>query len=210
MKRHIALRAIVLGLLAVALAVPAGPPARAQTAAGQLSVIEVADLQYMREEEKLGYDVSVALYAKWGTPVFSATLDADAVHVETLRTLLERFGLQDLAASNGPGVFTNPTLADRYNALMEEGSASLAEALNAGGAMGETEILDLEKSIAETDQPEVRVVYQNLLRDSHDELRAFVSNLKTHTGETYVPRYLSQSVYDAIVGYPAPLSGPRP
>ncbi len=35
-----------------------------------LSAIETADLQFMREEEKLAHDVYAALYAKWQTPVF--------------------------------------------------------------------------------------------------------------------------------------------
>ena len=64
----------------------------------------------------------------------------------------------------------------------------------------EIDILDLEKYIAQTDHADIQLVYENLLKGSQNHLRAFVSTLQRQTGETYQPQYLSQDVYDAIVG----------
>jgi len=39
----------------------------------------------------------------------------------------------------------------------------------------------------------------NLMNGSYNHLQAFVSTLKTQTGETYQPQYLSAEVYQAII-----------
>jgi hypothetical protein len=53
--------------------------------------------------------------------------------------------------------------------------------------------------LTETDNADIERVYQNLLAGSKNHLRAFVTNLKAPTGETYAPQYLGQAAYDAIV-----------
>ena len=82
---------------------------------------------------------------------------------------------------------------------MAQGSKSVADALKVGAAIEEIDIRDLQKRLAETDNADIERVYNSLLAGSENHLRAFVSNLKTQTGETYAPQYLSQTAYNAIV-----------
>ena len=103
------------------------------------------------------------------------------------------------SAGNARGVFTDPELQALYDQLVAQGSESLSSALRVGAAIEEIDILDLEERLAQTAQPDIVQVYQNLLAGSSNHLRAFVSVLEQQTGETYQPQYLSQTVFDEIL-----------
>ncbi len=71
------------------------------------------------------------------------------------------------------------------------------------------EILDLKKHLAKTDNEDVKLVYENLMKGSMNHLRAFMRNLEKY-GVTYEPQYLSadfnilrisspSSLFDAVV-----------
>jgi hypothetical protein len=166
---------------------------------GDLSADESAALSYMREEEKLAHDVYVQLYEKWGLRVFQNISQSEQAHTDAIKALIDRYGLQD-PVSSSVGVFTNPDLQALYNDLVARGSQSLAEALKVGAAIEEIDILDLEKSLAQTDNADIQQVFNNLMNGSYNHLRAFVSNLGAQTGETYQPQYLSAETYQSIIG----------
>jgi hypothetical protein len=166
---------------------------------GDLSEDESAALLYMREEEKLAHDVYVTLYEQWGLRVLSNISQSEQTHSEAVKILLDRYELDDPASSQ-VGVFTNPELQALYHQLIARGSQSLAEAIQVGGAIEEIDILDLQERLAQTDNADIQQVFNNLLNGSYNHLRAFVSTLKTQTGETYLPQYLSAEAYQAIVG----------
>jgi hypothetical protein len=120
------------------------------TASGDLSEAEVSALVYMREEEKLAHDVYMTLYATWGLPIFQNISVSEQAHTAAVKTLIERYGLQDPAQAT-VGAFTNPDLQALYNELVARGSQSLSEALKVGAAIEEIDILDLQERLAETD-----------------------------------------------------------
>ncbi len=169
-------------------------------ATGTLSEAEIEGILYMREEEKLAHDVYLALYDKWGLPIFQNIANSEQTHTEAVKTLIDRYGLQDPAAGQAAGLFANAELQGLYNQLVAEGSQSLAGALRTGGAIEEIDILDLEKHIAQTDQADIKLVYENLTKGSQNHLRSFAATLQTQTGTVYEPQYLSQAAYEAIVG----------
>lgn len=68
---------------------------------------------------------------------------------------------------------------------MTQGSQSLADALKVGVAIEEIDILDLQTRLAQTDNADIELVYGNLLKGSHNHLRAFTSTLQRQTGEMY-------------------------
>lgn len=177
------------------------------TQTGTLSGAEVDALLYMREEEKLAHDVYLTLYQQWQLPVFQNIASSEQVHMDSIKTLLDRYDLQD-PATGAAGVFTNPTLQNLYNQLVVQGSQSLAEALKVGAAIEEIDILDLEQSIAQASQPDIALVYENLLNGSQNHLRSFVSMLQNQTGETYQPQYMSQEAYQSILGASTQRGGP--
>jgi hypothetical protein len=168
-----------------------------------LSVDEIADLLFMREEEKLARDVYLTLYDQWQMPVFQNIAGSEQTHMDALLILIDQYGLQDPAAGKDVGVFTDPSLQTLYDQLIAAGSKSLAGALVAGATIEEVDILDLQGSLAKTANADIIPVYQNLLTGSENHLRAFASSLERQTGETYQPQYLSQEAYAAIVSGPA-------
>lgn len=165
----------------------------------ELSAEEIEALLYMREEEKLAHDVYVTLYERWGLPIFQNISQSELSHTNSIKTLLDRFGLTDPASSE-IGVFTNAELQDLYNDLVARGEQSLAEALKTGAAIEEIDILDLERDLALINQADIRQVFQNLLQGSENHLRAFVSNLSSQTGEVYQPQYMPAEQYQTIIG----------
>jgi hypothetical protein len=173
--------------------------ALAATTPGDLSSEEAAGLIFMREEEKLAHDVYVKLYELWGLSVFQNIARSEQTHTDAIKNLLDRYGLDDPAAGNGVWVFDNPDLQALYNTLIAQGSTSLADALKVGTAIEEIDILDLEEHLAQADNADIRLVYENMEQGSENHLRAFVSSLQNQTGEVYQPRYLSQEAYDAIM-----------
>lgn len=166
---------------------------------GVLSDEEIDGLIFMREEEKLARDVYLTLYDYWGLPLFQNISQAEQTHTDSVKTLLDNYGIEDPVVNDQIGVFTNPDLQSLYNQLIEQGSVSVSEALKVGAAIEEIDILDLEERLNQTDNADIQQVYNNLLSGSSNHLRAFVSNLERQTGETYVPQFMSQDAYNAII-----------
>lgn len=175
--------------------------------AGDLSDEEIEGILFMREEEKLAQDVYRALYDLWGQPVFQNIASSEQAHMDAIKTLIDRYDLDDPAAGNDVGEFTDTVLQELYDQLVVEGSESLASALRVGAAIEEIDILDLQERMAETDAADVQHVYENLMRGSRNHLRAFASTLERQAGETYEPEYLSQETYDEIISGAAETGG---
>lgn len=163
---------------------------------GELTRAEVDGLLFMIEEEKLAVDVYSALDEKWDMRVFENIGRAELTHQAAVKRLLDRYSLQD--PRMGEGEFANETLQDLYNDLLAQGSVSVRDALMAGAAIEEIDILDLEEYMAQTDNEDILLVYANLLRGSENHLRAFVNNLDRQRVE-YTPQYLSEEEYRSIM-----------
>ena len=183
---------------------PAASPAQAEAGTAvldipvsEMSADEAASLLYMREEEKLARDVYTALYAIWGQPSFQNIAASEQQHTEQVKLLLERYALTDPALE--PGQFTDPALQALYDQLAAQGSASLADALKVGAAIEEIDILNLQTRLAQTDNADIQLVYNNLMSGSYSHLQAFTGVLAQQTGEVYQPQYLSAEAYQSII-----------
>lgn len=199
----------IAGLLSLTLLVGFTPfPAAAQTGtpvvtvpAAALSEADADGILFMREEEKLARDVYLTLYDAWGLRVFQNISRSEQTHMDAVATLIDRYGLTDPASSE-IGVFTNPDLQQLYDDLVAQGSQSLEDALLVGTAIEEIDILDLQERLDQTDQADIQIVYNSLMRGSRNHLRAFTTTWQRQTGETYQPQYLDQATYDDIVSSP--------
>jgi hypothetical protein len=169
---------------------------------------EISTLQFMREEEKLARDVYLALFDIWGLQIFNNIARAEQTHADAVKTLIDHYGITDNFSSEY-GVFINPDLQALYAQLVAQGSQSLGDAIKAGAAIEEIDIIDLEESLADTDKADIIRVYQNLLKGSNNHLRAFVSTLARQTGEVYAPQYMSTEAYSEIVPATTPTGNPR-
>jgi hypothetical protein len=164
-----------------------------------LTDIEKEGILFMREEEKLARDVYLTfneLYVT--TPVFSNIADSEQRHMDAIKTLIVKYGLEDPTEGKDIGEFTNQELQQLYHSLISAGSGSLISALEVGAEIEEIDIIDLKEYISQTDKIDIIGIYQNLLKGSENHLRAFVRNLKNR-GETYTPRHLSQEEFDDII-----------
>jgi len=160
-------------------------------AAAVLSEGEINSLTYMREEEKLARDVYLYLHDKWGSRIFDNISVSEQTHMDAIKTLLDRYGLDDPAAGNDLGVFDNPELQALYTQLIEGGSGSLIAALKVGVFIEITDISDLTVGIAETERRDIEKVYTNLRKGSQNHWDAFCSNL-VKLGEACEPYELPE------------------
>jgi hypothetical protein len=168
--------------------------------AGTLSAEEEADLLFIREEEKLARDVYAVLYEQWQVPVFANIGSAEQTHMDSVGVLIDRYGLED-PVQDEAGMFTNVEIQGLYDTLTAEGEASEVAALRVGAQIEEIDLVDIQEASNRTDKPDIRLVYDNLMRGSRNHLRAYVGNLEMR-GETYEPIVLSQEEFEEIVGTP--------
>ncbi len=159
---------------------------------------EADALAYMREEEKLARDVYLALYETWNIPVFNNIARSEAQHMDSIKLLLDRYGLEDPAADSAPGVFENPELQKLYDSLTEEGRSSIVAALNIGATIEDLDIKDLQDALAESDNKDIGILYQNLMKGSRNHLRSFLRQLDREN-ESYEAQFISQDYLEKVI-----------
>jgi hypothetical protein len=163
-----------------------------------LSETELQGLRYMREEEKLARDVYSTLYDQWSLPIFANIAQSEQTHTEAVRDLLEKYQIADPVTDDSIGVFTNPDLQQLYTDLTASGATSVEEALRVGALIEDLDLFDLAQEIKNTNNQDIVLVYQNLMRGSRNHMRSFISQLDAR-GESYTPQHISQSEFDEIV-----------
>lgn len=189
--------------VAIALAGAVNLPAQAKspraTSPGNvtLSADEADTLQFLREEEKLARDVYITLHAQWGSNVFANISDSEQQHMDAIKVLLDKYGIDDPALPR-VGEFNNDDLQGAYNVLVARGSQSLLEALRVGGFIEELDIGDLDDAIAATKRTDILNVYDSLQCGSGNHLRAFGGQLVNRTG-AYEAQIMTQDEVDAIL-----------
>ena len=171
-----------------------------------LSEVEIADLTFMREEEKMAHDVYAELYQYFkeaGTEliILANITVSEQRHMDAMLSLLDTYNLDDPAADLGPGEFDNTVLAALYENLVSDseanetllgeptsgGKVSPEAALYIGAWIEERDMIDILHAIANTSSADIVGVYTNLLCGSREHLRAFVKRLGV---ETYEPQLL--------------------
>ena len=167
----------------------------------ELSLEEELGLIKMREEEKLARDVYATLYDIWKKPVFKNISQSEQRHMNAVKVLIDKYGLVDPVSDPTVGIFTDPEFTALYIALVDQGSASLVDALIVGATIEDLDIYDLQEFLAQTDNKDITAVYENLLRGSRNHLRAFTYLLSLN-GETYKAQYISQEELEAIITSP--------
>jgi hypothetical protein len=137
-----------------------------------LTEAEKATMLFLREEEKLARDVYIVMYEQWKSAVFANISVSEQRHMDAIKRLIDKYGLQD-SASSEIGVFNNQELQLLYNELIAKGEQSQLDAFEVGVLIEETDISDLQAAIAETSKADLDTVYGNLLSGSENHLSAF-------------------------------------
>ena len=163
--------------------------------------VERADLVFMIEEEKLARDVYRALDDLWGLRAFRNIAGAEQSHMNAVATLLDKYDIENPVVGAPRGAFDDPALQQLHDELLEQGSASLIDALIVGATIEDLDIQDLEVRLERTDNEDVRTVFQNLQKGSRNHLRAFAGLLE-QSGMPYEPQYISIDAFELVVGSP--------
>jgi hypothetical protein len=163
-----------------------------------LSESERAGLLLMREEEKLARDVYNALVATWTLPLFGNIAESESAHMASVKVLLDRYGIADPVGRDIPGKFENGELQKLYDTLVAQGSRTLDEATKVGATVEDLDIKDLMDLIDSSDNDDIRIVYQNLLKGSRNHLRSFAGRLGDWRTD-YQPQFISAELYRKIM-----------
>ena len=163
-----------------------------------LSALEKEGLMKMREEEKLARDVYQVLYDKWGHQVFSNIARSEQQHMDAMGALLKKYNLQDPIVDPSVGVFTDQELQKLYTSLVTQGEKSQIEAFKVGATIEDLDIKDLYDLIEQTDNTDIRIVYQNLAKGSRNHMRAFNNQLSLN-GVIYQAQFLSTAQINDII-----------
>ena len=166
-----------------------------------LSAEEELGLTLMREEEKLARDVYLELYDKWKLNVFQNIARSEQQHMDAVKIVLDKYNMVDPITDSTRGVFTDEKLQILYTSLIEKGNKSLVDALQVGATIEDLDIKDLNELLAKTDNTDIQVVYQNLVKGSRNHMRAFITQLSMNGG-TYEAQFLTQAQIDDIVTSP--------
>lgn len=153
-------------------------------------------LLHMREEEKVARDVYAVFRAQWNAQVFNIT-NSEQNHMDTMKAMLDRFGLPDPIIDDTIGVFPTPAFAELYTTLINLGSTSMVDAYKVGALIEELDLIDLRLAVVQVDDPMLMIAYENLMRGTRNHLRSFASKIYA-AGETYEAQYLTQEEFDAI------------
>ncbi len=183
---------------------PAASSASVLVPEGTVLIVDdgtVADMVFLREEEKMAHDVYATLGPQWPLTVFASIEESEQRHMDTVLLLLQAAGVADPAADRGIGEFTNPELASLYAILVAQGSVSALEALVVGATIEDYDLADLATSAAAATDPIVLGVYANLAKGSRNHLRSFVSQIVA-SGGSYAPQFIDAATYEAIVSSP--------
>lgn len=161
---------------------------------------EVEFLKHMKEEEKLARDVYMKLYELWGVPIFANISRSEERHLAAVIYLLSVYSPEDTVTAK-KGKFDDDHFQELYDSLTEKGSESLVEALRTGAAIEDLDIKDLQDYLTLTENENITMVFENLLKGSRNHLRAFNRQL-TSVGATYEPRFIDQVTFYEIISTP--------
>lgn len=207
MKKYLTLLAIAFVILIHPVSSLAGQGGRqviqevSDVSLDELSALEIENLTYMREEEKLARDVYLTMFETWGLSIFENIASSEQSHTDAVAKMLDKYKLPDPVVDDRIGIFMNQELADLYETLLARGHQSSLEALFVGGLIEEVDMVDLKRAIEETDNEDIRELYESLLRGSRNHLRSFVGQIE-NLGIVYEAQFLSQEEVDAIVDSP--------
>jgi len=166
-----------------------------------LSEDESSAIIFMREEEKLARDAYDLFFQLWNQKIFDNISSAEQTHMDALLLLIDRYQLIDPIGNDIAGVFENVELQSLYDALIAIGQNSMVDALMAGAEIEEVDLIDLQIRLVESDNQDIALIFDNLMKGSRNHLRSFVSNIEKQ-GITYTPLHLTQEEFDDIINSP--------
>jgi hypothetical protein len=148
----------------------------------------------MHEGERLARDLHLYLHDLWSVPAFSYIAAAKQRHMDELREVMERYGVDDPARDDQVGVFDAPGLADLYRQSIADAAAGPRQALRAAALVEELDILELRNALSNSRRLPLALTYNALLSSTHNHLQGLVRLLRGQGGV-----YQAQAMEEAQV-----------
>ncbi len=168
---------------------------------GGPTTVEQQNLVFMREEEKLAWDLYREMHQIWGLSVFKSVSGEEKEHMKKMLGLLQMYNIPDPVQGDVPGRYVNVYISDIYQSLSQQGRRSVQDALKVCALQEEINILDLIRVSQSATQPKVLEVYAELQRNSISHLRSFAHSLEI-LGIRYQGVKIPQNTIDSIVQGP--------
>jgi rhodanese-related sulfurtransferase len=143
------------------------------TASNELSQVEISNLYYLRDEEKMAYDVYQVLGDKWSIQAFQNISNSEERHQSKVVGLMEKYTLEDKSKNLVVGKFSDQEIRKIYETLVAEGSKSLLSAFYVGATIEILDISDLDRMLTQTQKSDLIQVFQKLKMGSENHLSAF-------------------------------------
>lgn len=157
-----------------------------------------SDLVHLREEEKLARDVYLTLHEAWGNNVFVNIAQSEQSHMDAVKGLLDRYGLEDPIGDDEIGVFEDEELQGLFDDLVAQGLQSELEALQVGATIEDLDIFDIRKMRARSNDAAVLEVYDSLECGSNNHIRSFTDQLDA-LDFAYEVQFIAPVDYEAIL-----------
>ena len=158
---------------------------------------EKADLQFLREEEKLARDVYTYAYQLYGAPIFNNISFSEQTHTDSVLYVMTLYGLSD-KSNEEIGSFNHVELQTLYTELIARVDVSLSEAYAVGAFIEDLDIYDLGLKATHTTNADLQNLYSNLKCGSENHMRSFTNQLAL-IGITYIPEYIDQEQYESLL-----------
>jgi uncharacterized membrane protein YgcG len=113
-------------------------------------------------------------------------------------SVMDLYEISDPVIDDTVGVFADQHFADLYTTLVDLGSQSLVDGLIVGVTIEDLDIFYHNELIDIGTNDHILFAWQNLVKGSRNQLRAFMSALTAQEG-VYLPQYLDQETFDAIL-----------
>lgn len=160
---------------------------------------ERQNLENTRQFEKLARDILSNFYHKYDLEIFGDIADSEQTHMDAMKVLLDRYEIEDPIDEDTPGIFSEETLNDLYQDLLDESGPELWEPLAIGAFLEEMSIHYLEESMDENDNEDIEVIYTAMRNASINHFRALVIETEEESDDVYTPQYLSEEEFDEIM-----------
>ena len=140
---------------------------------GTLTEEQRATLAGLAAEEQLAHDLYVAFGDRYDVVVFDRIARAEEMHLDALRTLMDRYEVTDPTAGKTAGTFADAEVRATYDRLLAEGSKDLKAAHGVAVTVERTDIDDLNNALDGLTAPDAKQVYTNLAEASERHLATF-------------------------------------
>jgi len=159
---------------------------------------EKTDLLFLIEEEKMARDVYLFSGTLYNQNIFQNIPESEQIHMDRIKSLLEKYNLEDPTEGMAQGEFINTDIQALYDDLTNSSSESLMGALIAGATIEDLDIADLMSLKQNTEKEDLISAYDFLLCGSKNHMRGFMNQISNNNG-TYTPQYIDQELFNEIL-----------